>query len=112
MQQIKKFARYLLSLFYIKRIYTYKHLSDFPIKPNKGIVYLLGDIEKEWLAGFVCPCGCGEFIELVLLKDQRPNWHVEKTPDKKVTIRPSIYKKSGCCSHFFLTKGNVEWCKN
>jgi hypothetical protein len=112
MLQFKKITDYIFSLFYLKRKYRHKHLSDFPTKPKKGTVYLLGNEDKEWLAGFACPCGCGEFIELVLLKDQRPNWLLIKSAKGEVTFRPSIHKKSGCKSHFFLTKGKIEWCKN
>jgi len=63
----------------------------------------------KWVQ-ILCPCGCGEVILLNLSKKRRPNWAVRKTFWGKPTISPSIWRKDGCGSHFFIREGRVAWC--
>ncbi|WP_394350709.1 DUF6527 family protein [Chitinophaga tropicalis] len=57
----------------------------------------------------MCPCGCREQIHLNLVGKYRPcwSWSVDK---KRITLSPSIWRTAGCCSHFFLRRGQVQWC--
>ncbi|WP_436231260.1 DUF6527 family protein [Caballeronia sp. LjRoot29] len=58
----------------------------------------------------ICPCGCGEVIELNLLKQARPCWSAEEHPDGTISLVPSVWRQRGCRSHFFLRRGGIEWC--
>lgn len=85
-------------------------VDDIPEAARPGVVYLVGEGGHLWFAAFVCPCGCGELVQLNLLPDARPRWSAERHPDGTVTIAPSVWRVAGCRSHFFLRRGRVEWC--
>ena len=85
-------------------------VEDLPEKPLPSTVYLVGEGEYLWSVAFVCPCGCGELVQLNLLPDARPRWSAERHPDGTVSVSPSVWRVAGCRSHFFLRRGRVEWC--
>jgi hypothetical protein len=88
----------------------YIKVEDFPATLESAKVYLAGDGTNLWGAAMICPCGCGEVIELNLLKQVRPCWSAEEHPDGTVSLAPSVWRQKGCRSHFFLRRGGVEWC--
>jgi hypothetical protein len=94
----------------IKGYYIGSYVSDFPDIFENETIYLLGSPEKEWLAGMLCPCGCGEIIELVIAGNYRPSWKVEVSADSLVTLFPSVWRNVGCKSHFIVCKGVINWC--
>ncbi|WP_236819161.1 DUF6527 family protein [Alicyclobacillus ferrooxydans] len=59
----------------------------------------------------LCPCGCGEVLHMSLHPDGRPRWELTRHPDGTVSLSPSVWRKVGCRSHFFLERGRVRWCK-
>ncbi len=75
-------------------------------------VYVVGDGETVSCAGFLCPCGCGLEVYLPLIpgSPSRPRWHLHVAEDKKVTLSPSILQRGGCESHYYIVKGEVQWC--
>jgi hypothetical protein len=85
-------------------------VEDPPQKLFQGRVYLIGEDGLYWCAMFLCPCGCGEAIRLNLLQQVRPNWTVQITDGSLVTLAPSVWRKVGCESHFFIRRGRIEWC--
>lgn len=91
-------------------LYNISYVNDFPEIPQDHLVYLLGKPGNEWLAGLSCPCGCGEFIEIVL-EGNSPSWTFSICKDGRPNLSPSIFRSVGCYSHFFLYKGRIEWCK-
>lgn len=58
----------------------------------------------------VCPCGCGE--EIVINLDPRvgPAWRLYRTKKKVLTIFPSVWRESGCGSHFIVWDNKIYWC--
>lgn len=84
-------------------------VNDFPEQPQSYTLYLIGQPGREWLAGLVCPCGCGDFIELVL-EGNRPRWRLLISLDDNPTLSPSVHRSVCCRSHFFLEDGLVLWC--
>ena len=102
------FRNWLAKLYYffwpkqsLKRLIEVDYLPK-NLKEHK--VYVEGD----WTAAFICPCGCKERIELNLVDDVRPYWQI--SGDDRVSIKPSVNKRDGCKSHFFITNGKVIWC--
>lgn len=91
------------------RRYVVKYVTDIPVPPASNAVYILGKPGKEWLAGFTCPCGCGELIELTLIGNS-PRWKFNISKTGKMTLYPSIHRRIGCHSHFFIQDGIVKWC--
>lgn len=90
--------------------YRASRVTELPDSPRPGRVYLEGERGEVWVAALICPCGCGELIQLNLQPDQRPRWGVTEHADGAVTINPSIWRHVGCKSHFFLRTGLVAWC--
>jgi Family of unknown function (DUF6527) len=89
--------------------FRFVQVEDFPdtLKPKQ--IYVAGETGNYWGAALLCPCGCGETIQLNLLKDVRPCWTMKQHSDGSVTLLPSIWRQKGCKSHFFVRNGEIEW---
>jgi hypothetical protein len=57
-----------------------------------------------------CPCGCGE--ELVINLDERvgPAWRLYRN-ERGLTLYPSVWRESGCRSHFILWHDHFFMCE-
>ena len=88
---------------------TTVRLEDPPEILQPRTAYLLGEGEHIWSVAMLCPCGCGAQIQLSTV-GSRPRWSVGIENDGSVTLNPSVWRKSGCRSHFFLRRGIVQWC--
>ena len=73
-------------------------------------IYLCRDEGDDWSVAMRCPCGCGEDLELMLLREVKPNWTLKTSDDEPPTLRPSVWRKSGCEAHFWLRNGYIHWC--
>jgi hypothetical protein len=73
-------------------------------------VFLCRDDGDDWSVAMRCPCGCGDDLELMLLKEAKPNWSLKSEDDKPPTLRPSVWRKTGCKAHFWLRDGHIHWC--
>ena len=104
---IKNYIIILINWFSKK--HTYVYVEEIPDKLFKKILYIAQDDDEEWLAAMKCPCGCGEVMYLNLLTDTKPCWEVSITHDNRPTLKPSIWRKKDCKSHFFLINGVVKW---
>jgi hypothetical protein len=80
-----------------------------PSLPARDIV-LLRDEGEDWSVAMRCPCGCGETIELMLLRQAKPRWDLVVDARNRPSLRPSVWRRTGCCSHFWLRDGRVAWC--
>lgn len=87
-----------------------EHLDDDPSRLSNSRLYVIGDRDHPWKAMLKCPCGCGEIIELNLCPPARPRWTVSVEGDHRPTVKPSIWRTTGCRSHFVLRRGLVHWC--
>lgn len=80
------------------------------VLPDKTIVIARED-GTLWSAGMLCPCGCGDRLELMLLTDVRPRWDVHFSVDGRPSLLPSVWRKQACRSHFWLREGRIQWCR-
>ena len=71
---------------------------------------LARDGDEDWCAGMNCPCGCGQKIELLLIREAKPRWDLALDPAGRPSLKPSVWLQTGCRSHFWLRHGRVEWC--
>lgn len=78
--------------------------------PARNLV-LTRDDGDDWSVGMRCPCGCGERIELMILKEARPRWDVSVNKVGEPSLHPSVWRKSGCRSHFWVREGRILWCE-
>lgn len=77
-------------------------------KPNR--LYLTVQHGQPAFGFMVCPCGCGETLHLRFFGDRRPRWSVSIDNSGRVSVEPSIWRKTGCGSHFHLRRGLIHWC--
>jgi hypothetical protein len=92
------------------RLFHSIRVDEFPDKLKRAKVYLAGEGKNLWAAAMICPCGCGEVIELNLLKQARPCWSAQEHSDGTITLAPSVWRQKGCRSHFLLRQGRIDWC--
>ena len=90
---------------------TYRtvEVDDVPDRVDPGTVVLVGDHGKAWLAVMKCPCACGETIQLPLTSTSGARWAISGRSTEP-TLKPSVWRTSGCRSHFILSRGSVIWC--
>ena len=65
----------------------------------------------KWVM-FRCPCHCGDVITLSLQPIHTPSWKLSLSEEKRPTLYPSVWRDSGCYSHFWVKDGRVFWCLN
>lgn len=87
-------------------------VPELPDLLEAHLVYVAGEGEHLWFAAMLCPCGCGETLHMSLHREGRPNWRLTKHWDGTVSLLPSVWRRVGCRSHFFLRRGRVEWCRS
>jgi Family of unknown function (DUF6527) len=56
-----------------------------------------------------CPDGCGEHITVNLDERAGQAWRVYQRP-RGVTLYPSVWRESGCRSHFIIWHNAILWC--
>lgn len=78
------------------------------MEPDK--LYIAREDGVDWEAGLVCPCGCGDRLAVVLLEDVKPRWDIHVSKKGRPSLHPSIWRTSGCRSHFWLKDGDIIWC--
>lgn len=83
-------------------------VEELPQTLGRG-VYALSTSDGPWAAALTCPCRCGEIIHLNLLRELRPAWSLRIHLDGSVTLHPSVRRKRGCRSHFWVRRGRITW---
>jgi len=81
----------------------------FPSRLHRRRIYILTEDGEPWEARMVCPCGCGDELDLSLLPDDHPTWTFSTDRQGRASLRPSVWRHVGCRSHFFVTHGSVRW---
>jgi len=79
------------------------------LKPK--ILYVVKEEGVAWQAALICPCGCGDQLDLNLLPDERPCWQVRIGVGGVASLHPSVRRTEGCKSHFFLREGRIIWAE-
>jgi hypothetical protein len=97
------------------------------VTPRRSMVVVEGDMlpkklplwnlvvaredDEDWSVGLRCPCGCGQRLEMLLLKDVKPRWDISVDRAGYVSLQPSVWVREGCKSHFWVRAGKVVWCE-
>lgn len=89
--------------------YRVVHSDEEPDELEPMLVYAIGEGAHLWHVALLCPCGCDAKIQLNALADASPRWTLIER-EGLPTIRPSVWRKVGCRSHFFIRDGRVDWC--
>jgi len=77
--------------------------------PRRDLMVAREDGE-DWSVGMSCPCGCGETIELMLVAEAKPRWSLAVDGRNRPSLSPSVWRRTGCRSHFWVRTGRVKWC--
>ncbi|WP_221445042.1 DUF6527 family protein [Pseudomonas fluvialis] len=85
-----------------------RHPAPNEISADELVLVKSGGQEK-W-ACFICPCGCGNRMQLSLNPKVRPNWRVLSDWLNRPTIHPSIRQLNACWGHYWIRSGEVDWC--
>lgn len=56
-----------------------------------------------------CPDGCGETLTINLDRRSGPAWQVY-VEDAAVSLYPSVWRNTGCKSHFIIWRSRIYWC--
>jgi hypothetical protein len=86
------------------------NVAELPEALKSRSLYLIGT-RNPWSVAFLCPCGCGDLIQLSLLGYDSPSWTLTLARGGFATLAPSVWRTKGCCSHFFVRRGRVIWCR-
>jgi len=105
----KRFVK-LLASFHEGKKFTIQRVPEIPVRLRARTMYLLG-APDPWSAALLCPCGCHETIHISLLANDSPSWSLYVNAKNEPTLEPSIWRKRGCKSHFFLRNGRIVWCR-
>lgn len=84
--------------------------DDLPETLREKRLYVVGASPHFWKAALLCPCGCGDTIELNLAPPGRPRWELTQVNRSQVTVSPSVWRATGCGSHFWIREGKIVWC--
>lgn len=98
-----------------KRIdYTVEYSENNPINDQirDKVLFIVGGKDYVKWIYIKCPCGCGDVLTLSLMKKNRPSWNLKVDKLSRATLYPSVWKKEGCRSHFWIRKGRLEWARN
>lgn len=74
-------------------------------------VVLAREGEENWCVGMRCPCGCRSVIELLLIREAAPRWDLSTDAIGLPTLKPSVWRQTGCRSHFWVRGGHIDWCE-
>lgn len=95
-----------------RHVTIWGHLRRPPDELKAFTMYVAGEEQHLWAAAMLCPCGCGDVIELNLLKQASPCWSVRLHADGSVSLVPSVWRSKGCRSHFLVRHGRIGWCRS
>lgn len=59
---------------------------------------------------FKCPCGCGDTLMIPVDPDVKRSWYLREH-ENGISLLPSVWRTSGCESHFILWRNQVWWCE-
>src|SRR5205814_291355 len=71
-----------------------------------GDAVLIQRGQPRWLL-LKCPCGCGDEIPVNLDKRAGKAWRLYGDAHAPVTLFPSVWRDTGCESHFIIWRGEI-----
>lgn len=81
-----------------------------PLELRARTFYVVKDDGIAEHVAFICPCGCGDLVQLNLLPDERPCWQLMCDPKGRLNLHPSVWRTKGCHAHFWVRGSRIGWC--
>jgi len=86
---------------------THRHLADEVLNAPGEVVLVRRGVMRSM--AMACPDGCGEVITINLDGRAGKAWqYYDRGGD--VSLFPSVWRDSGCKSHFILWRSRIYWC--
>ncbi|MCK1409936.1 DUF6527 family protein [Bradyrhizobium sp. 76] len=90
----------------IATIVQVRSRSELPERLGLAL-YIVGDPAK-W-AILQCPCGCGDTIDVNLMRSRNPVWQFSVV-NGKPSFHPSLWVPAERCgAHFWIRYGKIIW---
>ena len=61
----------------------------------------------RWLL-LKCPCGCDDVIPINIDQRAGKSWRLYRGKDKRISLFPSVWRDTGCLSHFIIRNGQID----
>ncbi len=74
---------------------------------DPGDTILIWRHHPRWLL-LKCPCGCNDVIPINLDRRAGKSWRLYGGKDKRISLFPSVWRDTGCLSHFIVRNGQIE----
>ena len=72
--------------------------------PGDGVLIIRE--QPRWLL-LKCPCGCDDEIPVNLDLRAGKAWRIYRGRDEQLTLFPSVWRDTGCRSHFIIRSGHI-----
>jgi hypothetical protein len=112
MTWLRKALAWVRGLFYRQRLIRSRNVAALPAQLDPHKLYVVGQNGHWWHVAMICPCGCKATLFMNLLPDEDPFWTLSEEADGGASLHPSVWRKIGCRSHFFLRQGRIQWCES
>lgn len=85
----------------------HRHEADERLRsPGEAVVVRRG-VDRSLT--MLCPDGCGEVLTINLDRRTGPAWRLY-FDGQAVSLFPSVWRNTGCCSHFIVWRSRIYWC--
>ena len=92
------------------RTITLQDTDEVEGSPRGRELLLAQEDGKSWEVAMRCPCGCGDTLELQLIPEAKPHWTLSADVKGSPSLKPSVFRATGCKAHFWLRSGRIQWC--
>lgn len=88
----------------VRVVPTRGEASTYLKAPGDAVIVERG---RPRLLMLVCPCGCGEELPINLDSRAGPAWRLYRNRRAGMSLFPSVWRESGCESHFIVWRGKI-----
>jgi Family of unknown function (DUF6527) len=101
MKSVRREVRY-------SRVVRAHDQADAKRRLKPGVLVLVVPNSRPKSLKFLCPCGCGETVSVNLMPGNERAWRLQHERKYGISLWPSVWLSSGCCSHFILRRNNAH----
>lgn len=106
LDQVRRHWRNIRRRHHIRKVVAVYEMGQLPRRLGKTL-YLVGEPAK-W-AVLACPCGCGDRIDVNLMKSRPPVWTLQRA-NGQISLSPSLWMPpEKCGSHFWVRNNRIVW---
>jgi hypothetical protein len=88
-------------------VVPYRHEADALIQNPGDFVLVVRGVTRSFV--MACPDGCGENLTINLDGRVAKAWRFYRKHNQ-ASLYPSVWRDTGCGSHFIVWNHNIQWC--